>query len=161
MRRFVFLYVSSCLHRFPTSDPMRKNDVCRKSRSRHKYHPQKLRRRLSLTHVGGSARRTKSLRSFDSANANRQNRADFRFKTSRRRDVLHVTAQPNNFGWVQSDAVVGQKRGDDARLAKLVQALDGFEQIECAMLFLETFPDSALRPQILLLLGDVLGRNRL
>ena len=68
-----------------------------------------------------------------------------------------VTAPPNNFGWVQSDAVVArQKNGDDARLAKLVQALDGFEQIECAMLFLETFSESALRPQILLLLGDVL-----
>jgi len=68
-----------------------------------------------------------------------------------------VTAQPNNFGWVQSDAVVGrQKRGDDIRLAKLVRALDGFEQIECAVLFLETFADSAFSPQILLLLGDLL-----
>jgi hypothetical protein len=68
-----------------------------------------------------------------------------------------VAAQPNNFGWVQSDAVVGkQKIGDDARLAKLVQGLDGFEQIECAMLFLDTFTDSTLRPQILLLAGDLL-----
>jgi hypothetical protein len=68
-----------------------------------------------------------------------------------------VTAVPNNFGWVQADAVVGkQKTGDDARLAKLVQGLDGFEQIECAMLFLDTFTDSTLRPQILLLSGDLL-----
>lgn len=68
-----------------------------------------------------------------------------------------VTAQPNNFGWVQSDAVFGKfRRGDDERLAKLVQSSDGFEQIERAQIFLETFPDSALKPAILLLLGDVL-----
>lgn len=67
-----------------------------------------------------------------------------------------VTALPNNFGWVQSDAVVAQsKRGDDERMAKLVQATNGFEQVECATLFLETFSDSALRPAILLLLGDL------
>lgn len=68
-----------------------------------------------------------------------------------------VTALPNSFGWVQSDAVIGrQKRGDDIRLAKLVQSFDGFEQIEYAVLFLETYADSALRPQILLLLGDLM-----
>jgi hypothetical protein len=68
-----------------------------------------------------------------------------------------VTAQPNNFGWVQSDAVFGKfRRGDDERLAKLVQSSDGFEQIERAQIFLESFPDSALKPAILLLLGDVL-----
>jgi hypothetical protein len=68
-----------------------------------------------------------------------------------------VTALPNNFGWVQSEAVVGKsKRGDDERLAKLVQGLDGFEQIECAMIFLETYAASPLRPAVLLLLGDVL-----
>ena len=67
-----------------------------------------------------------------------------------------VKALPNNVGWVQSEAVVGKsKSGDDARLARLVQASDGFAQIECAMLFLETFKDSALRPPILLLLGDL------
>lgn len=68
-----------------------------------------------------------------------------------------VTALPNNFGWVQADAVFGKfRRGDDERLAKLVQSSDGFEQIERAQLFLETFPDSALKPAILLLLGDVM-----
>jgi hypothetical protein len=67
-----------------------------------------------------------------------------------------VTALPNNSGWIQSEAVVSKfRRGDDARLAKLVQAADGFEQIEAAMLFLETFIDSPLRPAILLLLGDL------
>lgn len=68
-----------------------------------------------------------------------------------------ITALPNNFGWVQADAIAGRfRRGDDARLAKLVQASDGFEQIERAGIFLETFTDSPLRPAILLLLGDLM-----
>lgn len=68
-----------------------------------------------------------------------------------------VTAPPNNYGWVQSDAVAGRfRRGDDARLARLVQASDGFEQTERAVIFLETFPDSELRPAILLLHGDLM-----
>jgi hypothetical protein len=68
-----------------------------------------------------------------------------------------VTALPNNAGWVQSDAVFGKfRRGDDERLAKLVQSTDGFEQIERAQIFLDTFPDSTLKPAILLLLGDLL-----
>ena len=68
-----------------------------------------------------------------------------------------VSVPPNNYGWVQADAVVGKfRRGDDERMAKLVQSFDGFEQIECAMLFLETFAASPLRPAILLLLGDLM-----
>lgn len=67
-----------------------------------------------------------------------------------------VTAAPNNFGWVQSDAVFGKfKRGDDERLARLIQSSDGFEKIERAQVFLETFDSSPLRPAILLLLGDL------
>ena len=67
-----------------------------------------------------------------------------------------VAAPPNNFGWVQSDAVFGKfKRGDDERLAKLVLSSDGFEKIERAQVFLETFDSSPLRPAILLLLGDL------
>jgi len=68
-----------------------------------------------------------------------------------------VTALPNNVGWVQSDAVFGKfRRGDDERLAKLVQSSEGFEQIERAQIFLETFPNSTLKPAILLLLGDLM-----
>ncbi len=68
-----------------------------------------------------------------------------------------VSSPPNNSGWIQADAVVGKtKRGDDERMAKLVQSFDGFEQIECAILFLEAFPASPLRPAILLLLGDLM-----
>jgi hypothetical protein len=68
-----------------------------------------------------------------------------------------VTALPKNVGWLQAEAVAGKsRRGDDQRLATLIQALDGFAQIECAALFLEAFPDSELRPAVLLLLGDLM-----
>ena len=68
-----------------------------------------------------------------------------------------VNAPPNNYGWVQAEAVAGKlRRGDDARLAKLVQGSEGFDQIDRAEIFLETFTDSPLRPAILLLMGDVL-----
>ncbi len=73
-----------------------------------------------------------------------------------------VTALPNSDGWVQAEAVTGKfRRGDDARLAKLVQSSKGFEQIERAQIFLETFNDSALRPAILLLMGDLLEETAL
>jgi hypothetical protein len=67
-----------------------------------------------------------------------------------------VELPPEKVGWVQSEAVVtGARRGDDARLARLIRASDGFEQIERASIFLETFPMSPLRPAILLLSGDL------
>ena len=73
-----------------------------------------------------------------------------------------VSALPNNTGWVQAEALAGRfRRGDDARLAKLIQASEGFEQIERAQIFLETFPDSTLRPAILLLLGDLMEETAL
>lgn len=66
-----------------------------------------------------------------------------------------INAAPN-FGWLQSEAVFSKaRRGDDARLAKLVQSSHGFEQIERAGIFLEMFAESPLRPAILLLLGDL------
>ncbi len=68
-----------------------------------------------------------------------------------------VAAPPNNSGWVQADAVFGKFReGDDARLARLVQASSGFDQIELASAFFEVFPQSQFRPAILLLYGDLL-----
>lgn len=68
-----------------------------------------------------------------------------------------VTAPPANFGWVQAEAVFGKFRpGDEGRLATLVQAWDGFEQIEIATEFLELYPASKFRPAILLLYGDIL-----
>jgi hypothetical protein len=68
-----------------------------------------------------------------------------------------VNAPPASFGWVQADAVFGKFRpGDEERLARLVQALDGFDQIEAAVEFFTLYPDSKFRPTILLLFGDVL-----
>ena len=68
-----------------------------------------------------------------------------------------VTAPPSNFGWVQADAVFGKFRsGDEERLARLVQALDGFDQIEAAVEFFKIYPESKFRPTILLLYGDLL-----
>jgi hypothetical protein len=68
-----------------------------------------------------------------------------------------VAAPPSNFGWVQADAVFGSFRsGDEERLARLVQAADGFDQIEIAVEFLDLYPKSAFRPVILLLFGDLL-----
>ncbi len=68
-----------------------------------------------------------------------------------------VTALPNNSGWVQAEAVVGKfRRGDDERLARLVQSSEGFEQIERAQIFLDTFSDSLFRPTVLMLMGDLM-----
>lgn len=71
-----------------------------------------------------------------------------------------VTVPPNNYGWVQADAVIGKTRRDDEeRLVRLVQASEGFEQMERATLYLENFPNSPLRSPILLLLGDLAEEN--
>lgn len=68
-----------------------------------------------------------------------------------------VTAPPRNYGWVQADAVFAKFRpNDEERLAKLVQAADGFEQIEIAIEFFNLYPLSKFRPAILLLYGDLL-----
>jgi hypothetical protein len=68
-----------------------------------------------------------------------------------------VAAPPARFGWVQSDAVFGKFRaGDEERLARLVHAADGFDQVELASIFLGMYPSSQFRPQILLLCGDLL-----
>jgi hypothetical protein len=67
-----------------------------------------------------------------------------------------VAAPPSNFGWVQAEAVYGKFRAsDEERLARLVQASDGFDQIELAVSFLDLYPESKLRPAILLLFGDL------
>jgi len=68
-----------------------------------------------------------------------------------------VAAPPSNFGWVQADAVFGTFRAtDEERLARLVQAADGFDQIETAVEFFNLYPKSSFRPVILLLFGDLL-----
>jgi hypothetical protein len=68
-----------------------------------------------------------------------------------------VAAPPTSMGWVQADALFGKFRKDDEkRLAELIQALDGFDQIEAATQFFELYPTSQFKPAILLLFGDLL-----
>lgn len=70
--------------------------------------------------------------------------------------TFYRVVAPNSAGWVQSDAVFGKlRRGDDERLARLVQASEGYDQLEIAANFLEMYVDSPLRPAILLLFGDL------
>lgn len=58
-------------------------------------------------------------------------------------------------GWVQSEALVrASGAGEDARLLRLVKASEGFDRVERAVLFLETFPRSPLRPAALAALGE-------
>ncbi len=71
-----------------------------------------------------------------------------------------VSAPPSNSGWVQADAVFGKFReGDDARLAGLVHASSGFDQIELASAFFQLYPESQFRPALLLLYGDLLEES--
>jgi hypothetical protein len=68
-----------------------------------------------------------------------------------------VSAPRTGFGWMQSDAVFGKFRvSDEERFARLIQAADGFDQIELATTFLGMYPASRFRPSILLLYGDLL-----
>jgi hypothetical protein len=68
-----------------------------------------------------------------------------------------VAALPSNFGWVQSDSVFGTFRpDDDERLARMVQASSGFDQIEMATEFFKLYPRSQFRAPVLLLFGDLL-----
>lgn len=70
---------------------------------------------------------------------------------------FRVQATPPAAGWVQADAVFSDKRAEDEeRLAKLVQASSGFEQIETADQFFQLYPKSKFRPPILLLYGDII-----
>lgn len=53
-------------------------------------------------------------------------------------------------GWLQSEAVVASWRAsDDARLVRLIQSSDEFDLIIRARAFLDTFPQSPLRPRVL------------
>src|SRR5215203_5665093 len=68
-----------------------------------------------------------------------------------------VSVPPGNFGWMQSDSLFGKFRtGDEDRLAQLIQAADGFDQLELATTFLGMYPASKFRAPILLLYGDLL-----
>ena len=67
--------------------------------------------------------------------------------------LVNVTTRTH--GWIQREAVVSPARaGDDQRLLRLIDRSEGFDRISRARIFLDHFPRSALRPQVLLLLGD-------
>lgn len=58
-------------------------------------------------------------------------------------------------GWIQRESVVSSSRpGDDQRLLNLIQTSTGFDRLVRCRIFLDHFRRSALRPAVLLLLGD-------
>ena len=70
---------------------------------------------------------------------------------------FYRVAAPSNFGWIQADAVFGKFRaGDEERLARMVQAAEGFDQLEIAVEFFMLYPTSRFRPSTLLLYGDMI-----
>ena len=70
-----------------------------------------------------------------------------------------VTALRGYSGWLQADAVfVRGRKEDEERFARVVQAADGFDQIELTVAFLQVYPTSRLKPGMLLLFGDLLER---
>lgn len=57
-------------------------------------------------------------------------------------------------GWLQREAVVSPAhKGDDQRLLNLIRVSKDFDRIARASIFIGTFPRSALRPAVLLILG--------
>lgn len=67
--------------------------------------------------------------------------------------LVNVTGRTR--GWIQCGALVSPWRsGDDHRLVDLIRGSQGFDRISRARIFLDHFPRSPLRPEVLLLLGD-------
>jgi len=61
-----------------------------------------------------------------------------------------VALSRRTFGWLQSDAVVVPWRaGDDRRLLTLIENSDEFDRIVRAKTFIDVFPQSLLRAQVL------------
>jgi len=68
---------------------------------------------------------------------------------------LLVNASRRTQGWIQREAVVEpSRRGEDTRLLLLIKASPDFDRIVRARILLDYFPRSALRPEVLLMLGD-------
>ena len=67
--------------------------------------------------------------------------------------LVNVTRRTH--GWIQREALVSPSRaGDDRRLVDLILGSQGLDRIARARIFLDHFPRSALRPSVLLVLGD-------
>jgi len=68
---------------------------------------------------------------------------------------FRVNLSSRTRGWIQREALVsGFREGDDDRLLRLILSSTDFDRIARARIFLDHFPRSPLRPQVLLLLGD-------
>lgn len=58
-------------------------------------------------------------------------------------------------GWLQSDAVISPARADDdERLLRLVRGSEDFDRVARARIFLDLFPRSPARPEVLMLYGE-------
>jgi hypothetical protein len=67
--------------------------------------------------------------------------------------LVNVTSRTH--GWIQREALLSPSRaGDDQKLLALIQRSQSFDRISRARIFLDHFPRSSLRPEVLLLLGD-------
>jgi hypothetical protein len=67
-----------------------------------------------------------------------------------------VNVSRRTHGWIQREAVVSHSRSDDdQRLLALTKSSADFDRIVRARIFLEFFRRSPLRPEVLLILGDV------
>src|SRR5262245_45216717 len=67
--------------------------------------------------------------------------------------LVNVSSRTN--GWIQREAVVAAWRaGDDERLFSLIKSSSDFDRIVRARIFLNHFPRSLLRPEVLLLLAN-------
>jgi hypothetical protein len=67
---------------------------------------------------------------------------------------LLVNVTTRTHGWIQREAVVSPSRpGDDRRLLDLIKTSHDFDRIARARIFLDHFPRSPLRPQVLLILS--------
>lgn len=60
-------------------------------------------------------------------------------------------------GWIQSEAIAATfRKNDDQRLARLILGSTGYPQVQRSAIFLDLYPDSNIRPTILLLYGDLI-----
>jgi hypothetical protein len=67
--------------------------------------------------------------------------------------LVNITRRTH--GWIQREAVASPFRsGDDRRFLDLITQSQGFDQISRARIFLDHFPRSPLRQEVLLLFGD-------
>jgi len=66
--------------------------------------------------------------------------------------LVNVTARTH--GWIQREAVVSPSQADEQRLFSLINGSAEFDRIARARIFLDMFPRSSLRAEVLLMFGD-------